>query len=116
MFLPVPDARAEPVETCVRQAKVALFQVRSFASQCGAQERDLASIDAGVFPSSPKPCSAPIVVSSQQEAFSECARLYQCAKAALDCVVETVRASGTCDPQDTGVSCACMQRHPIPAQ
>ncbi|MCA0303603.1 MAG: hypothetical protein LCH95_14460 [Proteobacteria bacterium] len=59
-------------------------------------------------------CSAPLATGqlTQSEAFVECARLYMCATATIDCALDLAGQGGSNCPAMSG---ACLARNPIPA-
>lgn len=60
---------------------------------------------------SPK-CAVPLRVRAQNEAFSECARVYLCGAIAASCGERTARKSSTADC--VSISQACIAKHPVP--
>ena len=60
---------------------------------------------------SPK-CGVPLRVGAQNEAFSECARVYLCGAAAASCGLRRARETDTSDC--IPISHACLARHPVP--
>jgi hypothetical protein len=60
---------------------------------------------------SPK-CGVPLRVRAQNEAFSECARVYLCGAAAASCGLRRARQTNTSDC--IPISQACLAEHPVP--
>jgi len=97
-------------QACAMEFKMQKMQMLTLSKQCEAREELIASIGRGENVNDNGACSTPLSVNAQNEAFSECARVYLCAARALACA-EKLAAQGT--DCRTAVS-TCQARNPVP--
>jgi hypothetical protein len=99
-----------PAQNCVSSMLANKAQMRQNAERCRVNAELLNSIDSGDRVPARFACDRGVNVSTQLEAFEECARVYLCGMAAYTCAVQKARQGMDC----TQAANSCLRDFPVP--